>query len=307
MILVFGAGQLGHELETVAQQSGIAAVRTDRDVDIADERAVGGAIERVKPDFVVNAAAYTAVDRAETEPELAHRSNAVGPAVIADACARAGIALVHISTDYVFDGTRADGAYAEDDAVNPLGVYGRAKLDGERAVRARLDQHLILRTAWVFGVYGRNFLKTIMARASEQPKLRVVADQHGSPTATADLAEAILRLRAPALSGDARWGTYHFAGSGETTWHGFASRIVAERNRLTGANTVVEAIASSEYPTAARRPLRAPLDSSLFTRTFGLTARHWTDATDATVAALLAVDGNPREAAPGGRKIAADV
>jgi dTDP-4-dehydrorhamnose reductase len=286
MILVFGAGQLGQELDSLARQRGVELTLLRRDADIADKATVGAVIERFQPDFVVNAAAYTAVDKAETEPGAAQLSNAIGPAVLADACAVAGVPMVHISTDYVFDGTK-DGPYREDDRVNPLGVYGRTKLAGEVAVRDRLREHLILRTSWVFGIYGRNFLKTIVTRAAEQAVLRVVADQRGCPTSTLDLADAILQLRVPALAGTARWGTYHFAGSGETTWYGFAERIVAEHNRLGGAGAAVEAIGSAEYPTRARRPANSALDSGLFARTFGFAARPWTEATDATVAALL--------------------
>jgi dTDP-4-dehydrorhamnose reductase len=306
MILVFGAGQLGQELDALARQRCVELTLLRRDADIADEAAVSAAIERFQPDFVVNAAAYTAVDNAETEPGAAQLSNAIGPAVLADACAGAGVPMVHISTDYVFDGIKA-GAYREDDPVNPLGVYGRSKLAGEVAVRERLREHLILRTSWVYGIYGRNFLKTIVTRAAEQPALRVVADQHGCPTSTRDLADAILRLRVPALAGTARWGTYHFAGNGETTWWGFAARIVAERNRLTGDTTVVEPIASAEYPTRARRPANSALDSGLFTRTFGIAARHWTEAADATVAALLEPAGAARRrqyhADPGAQRL----
>lgn len=287
MILVFGAGQLGQELDALARHRGVDLTLLARDTDIADVAAVAAAMNRLRPDLVVNAAAYTAVDRAETEPGAAQLSNAIGAAVLADACARSGVPMVHISTDYVFDGTKTDGAYREDDPVNPLGVYGRTKLAGEVAVRERLREHLILRTSWVFGVYGRNFLKTIAARAVDQATLRVVADQRGCPTSTLDLAEAILRLRVPALAGSARWGTYHFAGDGETTWYGFAERIVAQCNRLTGGSAVVDAISSAEYPTRARRPANSALDSGLFARTFGFAARHWTEATDATAAALL--------------------
>ena len=195
--------------------------------------------------------------------------------------------------------------YTEDDAVNPLGVYGRTKLEGERAVRARLGEHLILRTAWVFGVHGRNFLKTIMTRAGEQAALRVVADQYGCPTSTEDLAQAILGLHAPALAGSARWGTYHVAGTGTTTWYGFAARIVAQRNRLTGAHTAIEPIASSEYPTRAARPANSALDSGLFARTFGFRARPWTEAADATVAALLRAANGERDGVCGAAMAAA--
>ena len=288
MILVFGAGQLGQDLAVRARQSGVDLTLLARDTDIADETSVAVAMARFEPDLVVNAAAYTAVDKAENEPGAAHRSNAVGAAVLADACACAGLPMIHISTDYVFDGAKTDGAYRESDPVNPLSVYGRTKLAGEIAVRDRLREHLILRTSWVFGVHGRNFLKTIVAKAGQQVKLSVVADQHGCPTSTEDLADAIVRLGVPAVAGTAPWGTYHFAGRGETTWHRFAARIVAERDRWMGGNTAVEAIRSTDYPTLAPRPANSALDSGLFARTFGFTARYWTEATDATVATLLA-------------------
>jgi dTDP-4-dehydrorhamnose reductase len=264
------------------------------EADIADRAAVEAAITRHKPTLVVNAAAYTKVDLAETEVEAARRGNETGPAVLARACAAAGVPLVHISTDYVFDGTKS-GAYRESDPIAPLGVYGRTKAAGEAAVRAALPQHIILRTAWVYGEFGANFLKTMLRLAATRDELRVVADQRGCPTSTRDLAEAILALAPRMIAREPVFGTYHFAGTGVTTWHGFASRIVAAQAPLTGRKPPVVPITTAEYPTPARRPANSELDCGLFAETFGFRARRWEDESDATVRALV---GAQRETAP---------
>lgn len=286
MILVFGRGQVGEALAEQAAATGLpATVLSHGEADIADPVDVADAIDRTRPAFLVNAAAYTAVDKAESEPGAAHRANAEGPRVIAEAAARRGVPLLHISTDYVFDGTKV-GAYVEDDPTAPLGVYGDTKLAGEKAVRATLPEHVILRTAWVYGRHGRNFLKTMMKLAGERPELRVVADQRGSPTSADDIAAAILRVAA-AKEGSARWGTYHFAGTGETTWHGFAARIVAEQAAVTGKRPEVVPITTAEYPTPARRPANSVLDSGRFAAAFGYRARPWEAETRRIVQALL--------------------
>jgi dTDP-4-dehydrorhamnose reductase len=235
----------------------------------------------------VNAAAYTKVDLAETEAEAARQGNEVGPATIGQACAAAGVPLVHISTDYVFDGRKLD-AYLEGDPVAPIGAYGRSKAAGERAVRAATARHLIMRTSWIYGEFGHNFLKTMLRLAATREELRVVGDQRGSPTSTRDLADAILRIAPRLAARDEVWGTYHFAGSGVTTWHGFASRIVAAQAPITGAKPRVTAITSAEFPTPARRPANSELDCSLFARTFGFGGRPWTEETDAITALLAA-------------------
>ncbi len=288
MILVFGRGQVGEALAEAAPAAGLGvSVLSHAEADIADPAAIAAAIAEVRPRFLVNAAAYTAVDKAESEPEAAARANAEGPRVLAEAAARAGIPLLHISTDYVFDGTKK-GAYVEDDPVAPLGVYGRSKLAGEEAVRAAQPEHVILRTAWAYAKNGRNFLKTMLKLAAERPELRVVADQRGCPTSADDIACAILRVAEAAGKGRAAWGTYHFAGTGETTWHGFATRIVAEQAAMTGKQPPVIAIATADYPTPAKRPANSALDSSRFARAFGFRARAWEDETRRIVSALLA-------------------
>lgn len=288
MILLFGAnGQLGQELVRLAAARGIALTALSRaQADIADADAVRGAIARHRPALVVNAAAYTKVDLAETEIEAARQGNEIGPKLLAQACAETALPLVHISTDYVFDGTKS-GAYVETDPVAPTGSYGRSKAAGEEAVRAAHPRHVILRTAWVYGEFGNNFLKTMLRLAATRDELRVVADQHGCPTATGDLAEAILTIAPRLVANDAVWGTYHFAGTGATSWHGFASRIVAAQAPLTGRNPRVTPITTAEYPTPARRPANSELDSGKFARTFGLRAQRWEEQTDRITRALV--------------------
>ncbi|MBN8996870.1 MAG: dTDP-4-dehydrorhamnose reductase [Rhizobiales bacterium] len=287
MILVFGRGQVGEALAEAASAAGTPlTVLSHAEADIADPAAVATAIAGHRPAFLVNAAAYTAVDKAESEPEAAARANAEGPRVLAEAAARAGIPLVHISTDYVFDGTK-QGAYVEGDPVAPLGVYGATKLAGEEAVHRALPEHVILRTAWVYAKNGRNFLKTMLKLAAERPELRVVADQRGCPTSADDIAAAILRVADAAGQGRAAWGTWHFAGTGETTWHGFASRIVDEQASITGRHPPVVPIATADYPTPAKRPANSALDSSRFAEAFGFRARPWQEETRRIVHALL--------------------
>ncbi len=289
MILVFGGGgQLASELVEMAAADGTALTAvTWQQADITDPAQVARAIDDARPSLVVNAAAYTAVDKAESEPELAMAVNADGPGVVAAACAAAGVPLVHVSTDYVFDGEKA-GPYREDDPIAPLGVYGRSKAAGESAVRESWSRHLILRTAWLYGIYGSNFLKTMLRLAAERDELNVVADQRGSPTSTADLARAILVAAAALRRGAAPWGTYHVTGAGETTWHGFASRIVEAQAPVTGRHPRVNPITTAEYRTAARRPRNSVLDCSRFAATFGYRAPDWTVSVDRTVAALMA-------------------
>jgi dTDP-4-dehydrorhamnose reductase len=200
--------------------------------------------------------------------------------------AEAGAALVHLSTDYVFDG-RKSTAYTEDDPVAPLSVYGRSKAAGEDAVRQALDRHIVLRTSWVYGGYGSNFLKTILRLALEHDELTMVADQFGCPTATADIADAILAIAARiADDDDATWGTYHFVGRGVTTWHGFAEEIVDVQAGITGRRPKVVAIATSDYPRPARRPANSALDSSRFHQAFGVRAADWRERVRHVAAAL---------------------
>ena len=289
MILVFGGnGQLGRELVNAAAERHMTLQALPRtEADIADAAAVAAAFKRWKPDLVVNAAAYTNVDGAESHDAEARRGNELGPAVLAAACAAADTPLVHISTDYVFDGSK-DGAYRESDPVHPISAYGRSKAAGEDAVRRALDRHVILRTAWLYSQFGRNFLKTILQLAQTRDELRIVADQHGNPTSARELAEAILHIAPRVIAEPRLSGTYHFTADGATTWHGFADCIVAAAAPITGRKPQVTPIATADYPTPAKRPANSRLDCSLFVQTFGLTPRPWRDAVQATTQALVA-------------------
>lgn len=288
-ILVFGAGgQLGSELMGRAQPKDISfhfARRADAYID--DPAAVRRVMQLAHPSLVLNAAAYTNVDQAEIERDEAFRANGEGPKVLAQACAERGVPLIHISTDYVFDG-RKPGAYTEADPTAPINVYGQSKLAGEIAVRNTLDRHVILRTSWVFGIYGRNFLKTMLKLAAERDELRVVADQRGCPTSTADLAEAIVTIAPRLVAGEAVFGLYHFASPQPTTWHGFASEIVNAQAAFTGRRPSVLPIGTGDYVTKAARPQNSELDSSNFFSTFGFRAKDWRDRTHEAVAALCA-------------------
>jgi dTDP-4-dehydrorhamnose reductase len=288
VILVFGGGgQLGRELvRTAAQRAVPLATLTHGDVDIADKAAVTAAMARLAPALVVNAAAYTKVDLAESEPDAARRANEIGPCVVAAACAEVEVPMVHISTDYVFDG-RKKTPYRECDAVGPLNVYGRTKASGEEAVRQTLKRHIILRTAWVYSEFGNNFLRTVLRLAQAQSELRIVADQYGSPTSAGEIAEAILHLAPLFLRDDTLAGTYHFTATGRTTWHGFASRIVAAAAPFTGRNLHVSPIRSEDYPTAAKRPVNSCLDCRSFINTFQFAPRRWTNGVDATTRRIL--------------------
>ena len=289
-ILLFGAnGQLGQEILARAPSVSFKIVgRSRSETDIADAAAVEAAFRAARPDIVVNAAAYTKVDKAETERDQAYRVNKDGAGILAAVCAAADVPFVHISTDYVFDGSKP-GSYVEDDPPAPVSVYGASKLAGEEEVRRRHKKHVILRTSWVYGQYGSNFLKTMLRLAEERSELRVVADQHGSPTCTADLAQAVFALAPRLIHADDRfWGIYHFTGDGETNWCQFADEILTHRARWKGGRPKLTAITTAEYPTPARRPMNSVLDNSRFRATFGLSAKSWRQSVKESVDALLA-------------------
>lgn len=285
-ILVFGGnGQVGQELLRALAPLG-RVVATTRSGLLPDGRACESAdfnqpdslvalLDRVRPRIVVNAAAYTAVDKAEQDVEAAFRANAEAPGVVARWCAAAGVPFVHYSTDYVFDG-EGTAPYREDQPTAPLGVYGRSKRDGEDAVRAAGGRHLIFRTAWVYASHGANFLRTMMRVGAERDALRVVADQIGTPTPAALIADATAQAlqHTGGLS-----GTWHLTASGQTSWHGFAEAIFAEalaRGVLAKVPSV-EAIASSEYPTPAKRPSWSVLDNRKLQQDFGIALPAWQD------------------------------
>ncbi|RAK59234.1 dTDP-4-dehydrorhamnose reductase [Phenylobacterium hankyongense] len=289
-ILQFGTtGQVARELLRQAPSYDLAITALSRaEVDFADPEAAAAAVEQARPELVIVAAAYTAVDQAETDRELAYTVNAETPAAIAQAAARAGAAVVHFSTDYVFAGDKPE-PYREDDPTGPLSVYGATKLAGELAVVASCPRALVLRTSWVVSAHGRNFVKTMLRLAREGQPLRVVDDQFGRPTAAADLAGFVLS-QAPRLagtpSGGPVFGVHHFANAGETSWRGFAQGVLALA--MGPAAPQVAPIATAERPAPARRPLRGTLDTGKLERTFGVTPRPWRDAVAEIVAELAA-------------------
>jgi dTDP-4-dehydrorhamnose reductase len=290
-VLVFGAGgQIGRELVQRTAPRGFAVVGLmRREADISDPDAVYRAVRHYMPDVVVNAAAYTAVDKAVSEPECAFAVNSAGPRHLALAARDIGASLVQLSTDYVFDGSKAH-AYVEDDRLEPINVYGSSKVAGERAVRETIDHHIILRTAWVYSAQGSNFLKLMLRIARERDVARVVADQHGTPTAAADIANAIFGLLAKLGEVDATFGTFHLTNSGQTSWHGFAQLIFASLSRRGWRVPRLEAITTADYPTPARRPAMSVLDCGKIARIYGISLRPWQEALSETLHALLAAE-----------------
>lgn len=279
-ILLTGAGgQVGWELQrTLGCLGEVLAVDYDT-LDLTDAEALRRRVRELAPMLIVNPAAYTAVDKAEAEPERARAVNALAPGVLADEAARLGALLVHYSTDYVFDGS-GDTPWREDDACAPLNVYGATKLEGERAIQASGCRHLIFRTSWVYGARGSNFLLTMRRLMRERPELKIVADQIGAPTWCRDLAEATAQVLSQivAPSGNvetaAPWGVYHMCNAGETSWHGFAEAI----RTLDSAAVNLLPIPTCDYPTPAQRPLNSRLDCDKLQHTFGLRLRDWREA-----------------------------
>jgi dTDP-4-dehydrorhamnose reductase len=289
-VLVIGKrGQVASELQRSDWPSAFAVsfVGSDR-ADIGKWRDVARLFAEERPELVVNTAAYTAVDKAETDELAAFSTNAIGPTNLAQACAVDAIPLIHISTDYVYDGTKTE-PYTEEDETRPLGVYGRSKLYGDLQVSRFLGQHVILRTSWVFSAFRNNFVKTMLRLGRERDDLRVVGDQFGCPTAAADLAAAIVVISRAIAAGDSPWGLYHFAGRGTTTWHGFAEAIFLASSRI--SSTVrpprLERISTAEYPTSAARPANSVLDCQKFDRTFAFPRRAWGDGLTEVLEELL--------------------
>lgn len=293
-ILVTGReGQIARSLaERAGSDPGLEVVLMGRpQLDLLKPETVRSAILSARPDVVISAAAYTAVDQAEDEPERAFAINGAGAGTVANAAAQAGAAVIHISTDYVFSGER-DGEYTETDAPDPKSVYGRSKLDGETAVAAANPRHVILRTAWVYSPFGRNFVKTMLALGSQRDSLRVVADQWGNPTAAADVADGVLRIaRRIAADGEhAPYGIFHLAGQGGINWAGFAKRIFAESARLGGPSARVEEIPTADHPTKARRPRNSRLSCEKLFAAYGWLPPLWEDSCRQVVQRLVAED-----------------
>ncbi|MCC2978210.1 dTDP-4-dehydrorhamnose reductase [Sphingomonas sp. PL-96] len=298
ILVTGGSGQLGIELARATLPQGWQVVAFDRTgIDLTDPAAiaatVAGGHDGQPWAAVINGAAYTAVDKAESDIVTAWKVNALAPAAFAEACAQAGIPLVQVSTDYVFAGDKpvsgaegsalgnveGQGAWEVDDPVGPLGVYGASKLGGELAVRTSSARHAIMRTAWVVSPHGHNFIKTMLRVGADRGHLRVVGDQHGSPTSAADLAAALLTIAMrlaenPAAPG----GTFHFSNAGAASWADFAAEIFRQSAERGGPTATVEAITTAEYPTPARRPANSLLSHAAIQRAYGITPRPWAEA-----------------------------
>jgi len=294
LLVVGRTGQLAQALiEGAPQGMGLVALGRD-ELDLADEAAIDRAIASWRPRLVVNAAAYTAVDKAEAEEAAATAVNGSGPGRLAAAAAALGAPLIHVSTDYVFDGT-LDRPYRESDPVAPLGAYGRSKLAGERAVAAANAAHVILRTAWLYSHSGRNFLRSMLTLASQRPEIGVVDDQRGNPTYAPDLAEAILAMARRILAGEVPsggWGVFHAAGAEETTWCGFARHIFEASADRGGRAAAVRPITTAEFPTPARRPANSCLDGARLQAVWGLALPGYRSAVPRCLDRLMA-PGNP--------------
>lgn len=281
-ILLTGVnGQVGHALQSLL--TGYDVVATDvEQMDLTNADSIRHMVQTVRPDVIINPAAYTAVDKAESEVALAHAINAVAPGILAEEAARLGAAIIHFSTDYVYDGEK-QGRYAETDAVNPVSVYGQTKLAGEEAIRAVGLPHLVLRTSWVYGSFGKNFLKTILRLAGERDSLRIVGDQFGAPTTDLCIAQAVCELlKRWQPQDETQSGVYHVVNQGETSWHGFAEAIVAGYRQLAAdkgwpnlAVQSINSIASSEYPTPAKRPMNSRLSTEKLHTRFDVQLPPW--------------------------------
>jgi len=288
-VLVSGVtGQVGGCLVTLPPPAGVDWIAAGRDtLDLSEPETIDVVIGRLAPDMVVNCGAYTAVDQAESEPELADRVNHLGAGALAAACGRRDLTMIQLSTDYVFDGTKP-APYTPDDTVGPLGAYGRSKEAGERAVRAACPRHIILRTSWVYGPRGRNFVRTMLRMGQECETLRVVADQQGTPTSAVELAGALAGLVARMAAGwRAPAGTWHLTAQGYTNWHGFAEAIFDVAAPLTGRRPRVDAVTTAEYRTAACRPANSRLDCTATRRDLDLALGPWRDPIAPVVNAIL--------------------
>jgi dTDP-4-dehydrorhamnose reductase len=289
-VLLFGGnGQVGHAFQSGwpgIDEVDDLVVSTRTDCELTDAESVRALVRRVRPDVIVNAAAYTAVDKAESDRERCFAVNAAAPGTMAAEAAALGAKLVHYSTDYVFDGSEADGSkpapYVEEDPTGPRNVYGASKLAGERSIAEAGGEFVILRTSWVYSNHGANFLKTMLRLGAERPELRVVADQHGAPTSATAIAEATVRILKHVGAGNWTSGTFHMTAAGATTWYGFAEAIFA---RVAGPTPSLVAIRTADYPTPAARPANSILSNEKFAHTFGFRLADWKQQLDAVMGA----------------------
>jgi dTDP-4-dehydrorhamnose reductase len=289
ILVAGGQGQVGSELaQQGLEQSHDLIALGRQDLDITNKESIAAVFAEYEPDLLINAAAYTAVDKAESESELAYAINETATALLADACAERGIPMLHISTDYVFDGTK-NSPYVESDPVNPISVYAKSKEAGERALRERLERHIILRTSWVFGVQGNNFVKTMVRLAKDRDRLTVVADQFGGPSSARGIAEVLLTIAALYKSGSSiAWGTYHYCQKPYVSWHQFAEALVARAIEigLVDHNVEVAPIPSSEFPTPAVRPENSKLNTNAIANSFGTVNSDWAADVDKVLTSI---------------------
>ena len=303
ILVIGGIGQVGFELVRAQWPAGLATQFVERDrLDLARPADVKPAVVAMRPRIVINAGAYTAVDQAETERDAAFAINRDGPAALAEACREIGAALIHFSTDYVFDGAKP-GPYTEADPVSPLSIYGASKAAGDAAIAEALDRHVILRTSWVYSAVGHNFVKTMLRLGAERDELRIVDDQHGAPTAAAELARAAIHIAAALDAGkDDGFGVFNFTGAGETTWCGFARAIfAAAAERGAKVPLRVQPIATEDYKLPAPRPRNSRLDCAKIARVYGLVARPWQDSLSDCLDELIGPMPQLRTAQGGGR------
>jgi dTDP-4-dehydrorhamnose reductase len=281
VLLLGGSGQVGHAFKTRDAFAGELVVATRRECDLTDAEGLRLFLRRVRPDVIVNAAAYTAVDKAEGDRETCYAVNATAPGVMAREAAVLGVRLVHYSTDYVFDGTKA-GTYIEADSTGPRNVYGASKLAGEEAIAEAGGEFLILRTSWVYSNHGANFLKSMLRLGAERQELRIVADQHGAPTSADAIADATVKILTKTAAGQWKGGVFHMTAAGGTTWYGFAKAIFA---RAAGAKPNLIPITTADYPTPAARPTNSLLSNDKFAVTFGFRLTDWEQQLDAVMTA----------------------
>lgn len=304
ILITGGYGQLGRELWQEAHARGHdVKIPSHRQMDITNIKAVRNFIDRHQPVCVINAAAYTQVDKAEIEESLAFAVNKTGCTNLAQVCAEGKIPLFQVSTDYVFDGQKK-ALYLESDPVSPIGVYGISKAAGETEIRMNLRKHMILRTSWLYGVYGHNFVKTMLKLSGTKKNIRVVSDQYGSPTCAVDLAVAILSMAEQSHQySSVAWGTYHYCGQGIVSWYEFAETIIELARRYGDVKTTrVEPITTADFPTKAKRPAFSALDCNLIKTNFGIKPKPWRESLKLTIRRLYelkeAVDCTPPDNSP---------
>ncbi len=290
ILVTGGAGQVGLSMQALGNDTLVLHTPDRTHLDLMNDASIRDAVFSRQWSAVINAAAYTAVDKAESERDIAWYVNAVAPGILAQACSQAKVPLVHISTDYVFSG-ELGRPYVEDDTVDPINVYGASKEAGEDAVRSACESHIIIRTSWVVSAWRSNFLKTMLRLSCERDELRVVADQTGRPTSAHDLANALLSIVGQVNgAADARFGTFHFANAGGTNWADFAREIIRVNGAHGGRDVPVSSISTADYPTPARRPRNSVLSTNKIEAAFGLRIRPWQEATIDILAKLARKD-----------------